>query len=77
MEVHIVDAEMGFPRTTGDNIRVLTVPAPKDSRKIITNVLCRYVVSGVEVSFRKNTHGIERVDTAPPDGGFGDILTTA
>ena len=77
MEVHIVDAEMGFPRTTGDHIRVLTVPDPKDSRKIITNVSCRYVVSGVEVSFRKNPHDVEHVDTAPPDGGFGDILTTA
>ena len=77
MEVHIVDAEMGFPRTTGDHIRVLTVPDPKDSRKIITNVLCRYVVSGVEVSFRRNTHDVDRVDTAPPDGEFGDILTTA
>jgi hypothetical protein len=77
MEVHIVDAEMGFPRTTGDHIRVLTVPDPKDSRKIITNVSCRYVVSGVEVSFRKNPNDVERVDTAPPDGGFGDILTTA
>ncbi|MDD9921507.1 MAG: hypothetical protein OXQ92_04375 [Boseongicola sp.] len=69
MEVHIVDAEMGFPRTTGDHIRVLTVPDPKDSRKIITNVLCRYVVSGVEVSFRKNPHDA--------DESFEDALNWA
>lgn len=59
MEIHFVNAEQGFPRTDGDHIRVLTVPDPKDSRKIITNVLCRYIVSGVEVSFMKNPHDAE------------------
>ena len=54
MEVHLVDAANGFPRTSGDHIRVLTIPDPEDSRKMVTNVLCRYFVSGLEVSFMKN-----------------------
>lgn len=69
MQIHFVDAEQGFPRTTGDHIRVLTVPDPKDAGKIITNVLCRYIVSGVEVSFMKNPHDA--------DESFEDALNWA
>ena len=69
MKVHFVDAEKGFPRADGDHIRVLTIPDPKDSRKIVTNVLCRYSVSGVEVSFMKNPHDA--------DESFDDALNWA
>ena len=69
MEVHLVDAAKGFPRETGDHIRVLTTPDPKDSRKIVTNVLCRYFVSGLEVSFMKNPHDA--------DESFEDALNWA
>lgn len=69
MEVHLIDASVGFPRTTGDHIRVLTTPDPKDSRKSVTNVLCRYYVSGLEVSFMKNPHDA--------DESFEDALNWA
>lgn len=69
MEVYFVDAATGFPRTPGDHIRVLTIPDPKDTRKLVTNVLCRYVVSGLEVSFVKNPHDA--------DESFEDALNWA
>ncbi len=69
MEIHIVDAAQGFPRSLGDHIRVLTIPDPKDSRKIVTNVLCRYFISGLEVSFMKNPHDA--------DESFDDALNWA
>ncbi|NKB56576.1 MAG: hypothetical protein GKS00_09585 [Alphaproteobacteria bacterium] len=56
MEVHFVDATEGFPQSYGDQIRVLTIPDKKDPKRIVTNVLCRYFVSGLEVSFMKNPH---------------------
>jgi hypothetical protein len=69
MEVHIIEADKGFPRADGDHIRVLTIPDPKDTRKIVTNVLCRYFVSGLEVSFMKNPHDA--------DESFEDALNWA
>ena len=69
MEVPLVEAAKGFPHTAGDHIRVLTIPDPKDTRKIITNVLCRYIVSGHEVSVMKNPHDA--------DESFEDALNWA
>jgi len=69
MEIHYIDAATGFPRNPGDHIRVLTVPDPKDARKIVTNVLCRFYVSGLEVSFVKNPHDA--------DESFEDALNWA
>ncbi len=54
MEVHLIDPAKGFPRETGNQVRVLTIPDPNDSGKHITNVLCRYWLAGGEVSFQKN-----------------------
>jgi len=59
MDVRLVDSMQGFPREPADQVRVLTVPDPTDSRRMVTNVLCRYRVAGQEVSFRKNPHDSE------------------
>ena len=69
MEVFYVDAATGFPRSPGDHIRVLTIPDPKDTRRLVTNVLCRYFISGLEVSFVKNPHDA--------DESFDDALNWA
>lgn len=69
MEVHLVSAEEGFPRSLGDHIRVLTIPDSKNPKRMVTNVLCRYFVSGLEVSFRKNPHDA--------DESFEDALNWA
>lgn len=69
MDVHLIDPAKGFPRETGNQVRVLTVPDPNDPRKRITNVMCRYQLPGGEVSFQKNPHD--------SDESFEDALNWA
>jgi len=69
MEVHFIDPAEGFPRETRNQVRVLTVRDPEDSRKHITNVVCRYCLAGGEVLFQKNPHD--------SDESFEDALNWA
>ena len=59
MNVHLIDPAAGFPHDSADQIRVLTVPHPKDPKKTISNVMCRYRLAGGEVSFQKNPYDAE------------------
>jgi len=56
MNIHLIDPAIGFPTDTENQLRVLSVPHPTDSKRIITNVVCRYQIAGSEVSFQKNPY---------------------
>ena len=69
MEVHHIDPAKGFSGEARNQLRVLTVPDPRDSRKQITNVMCHYRLNGIDVSFKKNPYD--------SDESFEDALNWA
>jgi hypothetical protein len=54
MDAISAETATGARCDTRNQVRILTAPDPENSGKSITKVLCRYSVSGQEVSFVKN-----------------------
>ena len=53
VEVHPIEPFESRVNDVGSHLCVLTVSDPKDRRKTISNVACRYRIAGSEISFDK------------------------